>query len=93
MEARNNEEKNQSNQHEDLIDHFAEENEEMKILKEQNERIRNDLNFERERTMREMRSKKKINERLKNDLNAKKQVNERIMKSQEDMNQLNQKNE
>ena len=75
MEARNNEEKNQYTQHEDLIDQISEANEEIRILKAQNERIRNDRNFEREiseRTMRELRSKKKINERLKNDLNTKK---------------------
>ena len=59
LEARNNEEKNQSNQHEDLIDQISEANQEIKILKAQNERIRNDLNYEREineRIMRELRS-------------------------------------
>ena len=75
MEARNNEDQNQSLQHEDLIDQISEANEEIRILKAENERIRNDLNFERqinERTRNELRSKNKINERLKNDLNTKK---------------------
>ena len=48
LEARNNEQQNQSNQHEDLIDQITEVNEEIMILKAQNERIRNDLNYERE---------------------------------------------
>ena len=94
LEARNNEKYNQ--QHEDLIDQISEANQEIRILKAQNERITNDLNYKREineRTMRELRFEKKINERLKNDLNAKKQINERMMKSQADMNQLNQQNE
>ena len=85
MEARNNEEQKQSNQHEDLIDQINEANEEIMILKAQNERIRNELNYEREindRTMRELRFEKKNNERLKTDLNAEKQINERMMKSQ-----------
>ena len=59
LEARNNEEQNQSFQHEDLIDQIIEANEEIRILKAQNEIILNDLNFEREineRTMRELRS-------------------------------------
>ena len=47
LEARNNEDQNQSLQHEDLIDQISKANEEMKILKEENERIRNYLNFER----------------------------------------------
>ena len=75
MEARKNEDQNQSLQHEDLIDQITEANEEIGILKVENERIRNDLNFERqinERTMKELRSKNKINERLKNDLNTEK---------------------
>ena len=75
MEARNNEEHNQSFQYEDLIDQISKENEETKILKEKNERIRNDLNFERqinERTRNELRSEKQINERLKNDLSIEK---------------------
>ena len=96
LEARNNEEQNQSFQHEDLIDQITEANEEIRILKAENERIRNDLNFERqinERTRNELRSKNKISKKLKNDLNTKKQVNERMMKSQADMNQLNQQNE
>ena len=78
------------------VDHISEANEEIRILKAQNERIRNDLNHEREiseRILRELRSEKKISERLKNDLNTKKQVNERMMKSQVDMNQLNHQNE
>ena len=96
LEARNNEQQNQSNQHEDLIDQIIEANEEIRILKAQNERIRNDLKYEREineRIVRELRSEKKINEKLKNDLNAEKKINERMIKSQEDMNQLNQQNE
>ena len=48
----------------------------------ENERIKNDLNSERQ-----------INERLRNDLNSEKQLNERIMKSQVDMDRLNQMNE
>ena len=66
LEARNNKDQNQSLQHEDLID---------QISRAENERIKNDLNFERqinERTRNELRSKKKINERLKNHLNTKK---------------------
>ena len=43
LATRNNEEQNQSNQHEDLIDQIIEANEEIGILKAQNERIRNDL--------------------------------------------------
>ena len=50
-------------------------------LRYENERIRNDLNSERQ-----------INERLRNDLNFEKKLNERIMRSQADMNQLNQLN-
>ena len=75
LEARNNEDQNQSLRHEDLIDQIFEANEEIKILKAENERIRNDLNFERqinERTINELRIEKKISERLKNDLNTKK---------------------
>ena len=75
MEAKNHEQQNQSNQIEDLIDQIFEENEEIRILKAQNERIRNDLNYEREineMIVRELISKKKINEKLKNDLNAEK---------------------
>ena len=96
MNERENETQNQSLQHEDLIDQISNENEEILSLWSENERMRNDLNFERkinERTRNELRSKNKISERLKNDLNTKKQVNERMMKSQADMNQLNQRNE
>ena len=92
MEARNIEDQNQCTRHEDLINQITEANEEIRILKAENERIRNDLNFERqinERIMNELRAEKKINERLKNDLNTEKQVNERMMKSQARMNQLN----
>ena len=63
MEARNNEQKNQSNEYEDLIDQIIEANEEIRILKAQNERIRNDFNYEREineRIVRELRFEKKI---------------------------------
>ena len=96
MNGRNNEIQNQSLQHEDLIDQISNANEEIMTLRVENERIRNDLNFERqinERSRSELRPKKKISERLKNDLNTEKQVNERIMKSQVNMNQLNQLNE
>ena len=48
LEARNNEDQNESLQHEDLIDQISEANEEIEILKPKNERIRNDLNFERQ---------------------------------------------
>ena len=68
----------------------------IRILKAQNERIRNDLNYEREineRLLRELRSEKKINEKLKNDLKDENLINERMIKSQEDVNLLNQKNE
>ena len=51
-------------------------------LRSKNERIRNDLNSERQ-----------ISERLRNDLNSEKKLNERIMKSQVDIDQLNQLNE
>ena len=47
MEARNNEDQNQSLQHEDLVDQISNENEEIMTLMEENERLRNDLNFER----------------------------------------------
>ena len=47
MEARNNENQNQFLQHEDLIDQISEANEEIRILKAENERIRNELNFEK----------------------------------------------
>ena len=96
LESRNHEQQNQSNQNEDLIDQISKENEEIRILKAQNERIRNDLNYEREineRILRELRSEKQINEKLKNDLNDEKQINERMIKFQQDVNQLNQKNE
>ena len=66
MEAKNHEQQNQSSQNEDLVDQISEANEEIKILKAQNERIRNDLNYEREineRTLRELRSEKQINEK------------------------------
>ena len=59
LEARNNENQNQSLQHEDLIDEISNVNEEIMTLKAENERIRNDLNFERqinERTRNELRS-------------------------------------
>ena len=75
MEARSNEDQNQSLKHEDLIDQMSNANEEIMTLREGNERIRNDLNYEREineRTLRELRSEKKINEKLKNDLNDEK---------------------
>ena len=75
MEARNNEDQNKSLQHEDLIDKISNANEEIMTLRAENERIRNDLNFERqinERKRNELRSEKKISERLKNDLNTKK---------------------
>ena len=75
MEERNNENQNQSLQHEDLIDQISNANEEIMSLRLENERIRNDLNFEREineRTRTELRTKKKISERLKNDLNTEK---------------------
>ena len=92
MNGRNNEIQNQSLQHENLIDQISNANEEIMSLRLENERIRNDLNFERqinERTRNELRSEKKISERLKNDLNTKKKLNERMMKSQVDMDQLN----
>ena len=63
LEARNNEDQNQSLQHEDLIDQISNANEEIMTLRVENERIRNDLNFERkinERTRNELRSEKKI---------------------------------
>ena len=75
IDRRKNEIQNQSLQHEDLIDQLSNANEEIMSLMSKNERIRNDLNFERqinERTIRELRSEKKINESLKNDLNTEK---------------------
>ena len=66
-----------------IIDQIIEANEEIKILKIQNERIRNDLNYEREFNeiiMREPRFEKQINEKLKNDLNNEKLINERMLK-------------
>ena len=47
LEARNNEDQNQSLQHEDLIDQISNANEEIMTLRVENERIRNDLKFER----------------------------------------------
>ena len=79
-------------QNEDLADQLLNANEEIRIVKAQNERIRNELNIERqisESLRRDLRSERKINESLENDLNVEKQVNERMMKSQVDMNQLN----
>ena len=67
LEARNNEQQNQSNQNEDLTDQITKANEEIRILKAQNERIRNDLNYEREineRILKELRSEKKINKKI-----------------------------
>ena len=75
LEARNNEDQNQSLQHEDLIDQISNANEEIMTLRVENERIRNYLNFGRqinERIRNELRSEKQISERLKNDLNTKK---------------------
>ena len=83
-------------QNEDLADQLLNANEEIRIVKAQNERIRNELNIERqisESLRRDLRSERQINESLENDLNVEKQVNERMMKSQVDMNQLNQQNE
>ena len=48
IEGRNNEIQNESLEHEDLMDQLSNANEEIKILKEENERIRNDLNLERQ---------------------------------------------
>ena len=48
LEAINHEQQNQSSQNKDLVDQIFEGNEEIRILKAQNERIRNDLNHERE---------------------------------------------
>ena len=47
LEARKNEDQNQSLQHEDLVDQISNANEEIMTLRIENERIRNDLNFER----------------------------------------------
>ena len=78
LNGRNNEIQNQSLQHEDLIDEISNANEEIMSMRWKNERIINDLYFERQ-----------INERLRNYLNFEKQLNERIMKSQADIDQLN----
>ena len=75
LNGRNNKIQNQSLQHEDLIDQISNENEEIMSLRSKNERIRNDLNFERqinERTRNELRSERQISERLKHDLNTEK---------------------
>ena len=96
IQRRDNETQNQSLEHEDLADQLFNANEEIRIIKAQNERMRNELNIERqisESLRRDLRSERKINESLENDLNVEKQVNERMMKSQADMNQLNQQNE
>ena len=75
LEARNNEDQNQSLQHEDIIDQISNTNEEIMTLRVENERIRNYLNFERQinkRTRNELRFENKISKRLKNDLNTEK---------------------
>ena len=59
-------------------------NEEIRILKAQNERIRNDLNTENkinENLQSDLRIERQINESLENDLISEKQVNQRMMKS------------
>ena len=48
IDGRNNEIQNQSLQYEDLIDKLSNANEEINILKAENERIRNDLNLEKQ---------------------------------------------
>ena len=78
------------------MDQLSNTNEEVRILKAHNERIRNELNTERqinESLQNDLRTERQINESLENDLVSEKQVNERMMKSQTDMNQLNQQNE
>ena len=91
LEARNN----HSYQHEDLLNQLSNTNEEVRILKAQNERIRNELNTERqsnESLHNDLRTERQINESLEIDLVSEKQVNERMMKSQEDLNQLSEQN-
>ena len=48
IERRNNEIQNEFLEHEDLTDQLSNANEEIRILKAQNERTRNDLNIERQ---------------------------------------------
>ena len=48
LEIKSHEIHNQSHQHEDLMDQLSNANEEVRILKAQNERIRNELNTERQ---------------------------------------------
>ena len=48
IEGRNNEFQNEFLQHEDLMDQISNANEEIRILKAQNEIIRNDFNLERQ---------------------------------------------
>ena len=67
LEIKSHEIHNQSHQHEDLMDQLSNANEEVRILKAQNERIRNELNTER-----------KINESLQNDLRTEIQINESL---------------
>ena len=78
LDGRNNEIQNQSLQQADLIDQLSNAIDNIMSLRSENERLSNDLNFER-----------KIKERLRNNLNFEKKINERIMKSQADMDQLN----
>jgi hypothetical protein len=83
---------NHSHQHEDLLNQLSNANEEIRILRAQNERIRNDLNTEKQingNLQSDLRSERQINESLENDLISERQVNERMMKSQVDVNQLN----
>ena len=63
IEQKNNEIQQLSLQQEDFIDQLSNANEEIMSLRSKNEKIRNDLNFER-----------KINKRLRNDLNSKKET-------------------
>ena len=92
LETRNN----QFNQYDDVVDQLSNANEEIMYLRSENERLRNNLNAERqinESLQSDLRTKRQINESLENELITEKQVNERMIKSQADMNQLNQQNE
>ena len=67
LEARNN----QFHQHEDLTDQLSNANEEIMYLRSENERLRNNLNIERqinESLHSDLRTKRQINESLENDL-------------------------
>ena len=66
MEGKDNEIQHLSLQQTNFINQLTNANEKIMNLRSENERLQNDLNFER-----------KINERMKNYLNSERQINER----------------